>query len=114
MQELALSLQAFMAPRMLRWQGWVAEEPTLPGRSAGTGWSRANDISRVYAYSWVERIAKTCAGAYLAQRVDDVPFRAIGTPDTIKAGIVRSVCRFPQCAQGAWAGPGHRDDNHGH
>ena len=86
LQGVVLSIQAFMAPRMLCWQGWVTEDPILPGRSVGTGIRSGNDLARVYSYSWVEHITQSCVGVTLAQCVDDVPFRAIGTPLTSSKG----------------------------
>ena len=90
-QELALSLQAFAAPRILCWNGWVAQHPIVPGRSVGAGARAGNDLARVYTYSWVEHIVQTSIGLTLAQWVDDVPMRSIGTPTSVRRAIIRAV-----------------------
>ena len=91
MQELALSVQACAAPCVLCWNGWVTDEPILPGRSVGTGARDGNDLARVYLYSWLEHLTQTSIGITLAQWVDDVPIRSAGTECTTRKAIVKAI-----------------------
>ena len=75
---MCLSLQMYMAPRMIRQRGWMARDPVVPGRSVATGERNGNHAARIYTYRLIQAMHDSYRCMEIKQWVDDVPLRVYG------------------------------------